>query len=146
LRVFTNKLRFWSKYRFRLMLTTVKIINYIFSVNNFFIKASKSYKNQKVLWILTHNLRPIIKVDIFGTNTTVSAGVRSLTKSQPRVVKVSISPTFYTQLFVCVKVFCAAFLYLQIVRLCNFWQKNFSAKAVGKIDYERTVGWCCNTK
>ncbi len=27
------------------MLTTVKIINYLFSVNNYFEKASESYKN-----------------------------------------------------------------------------------------------------
>jgi hypothetical protein len=44
---------------------------------------------------------------------------------------VSISPTFYKQLF-CVKVFYAAFLYLQN-GLVIFLQKNVGAKAARKI-------------
>ena len=44
------------------MLTTVKIINYLFSINNCSVKASKSYENlknltQEVLWIPTQELR-----------------------------------------------------------------------------------------
>ena len=40
------------------MLTTVKIINYLFSMNNCYVKASKSYENlmnlpQELLLILT---------------------------------------------------------------------------------------------
>jgi len=45
-------------------------------------------------------------------------------------VQVSISATFYKQLF-CTKVFCAAFLYLQF-GFVIFWQKNISEKAARK--------------
>ena len=46
-------------------------------------------------------------------------------------LQVSISPTFYEQLF-CTKVFFAAFLYLQF-GFVIFWQKEIGAKDVHKI-------------
>jgi hypothetical protein len=46
---------------------------------------------------------------------------------------VLISPTFYKQFFVHMKVLCLAFLYLQLLLYRNFFcQKNIGAKAVNK--------------
>jgi len=45
--------------------------------------------------------------------------------------QVSISPTFYEQLF-CTKLFCSAFLYVQ-VGFVIFWPKNNGAKAAYKM-------------
>jgi len=50
---------------------------------------------------------------------------------------VSISSTFYTQLF-CTKVFCAAFLLLQFGYV-TFWHKNIGAKAAHKILIKLTI-------
>ena len=52
--------------------------------------------------------------------------------------KVSISPTFYEQLFG-TKVFRAAFLYLQL-RFVDFWRKEISAKAAYKMLVKLTIG------
>jgi len=52
--------------------------------------------------------------------------------------KVSISPTFYEQLFHA-KVFCAAFLHLQFGIVIS-WQKNIAAKAARKMLVKLTEG------
>jgi hypothetical protein len=51
-----------------------------------------------------------------------------------RVVQVTISPTFYAQLF-CTKVLRKASLYLHF-RFVIFWNKNIGAKASRKIEIE----------
>jgi len=45
LRLLRQKVVFWSICHERLILTPVKIINYLFSMNNCFVKASKSFVN-----------------------------------------------------------------------------------------------------
>ncbi len=57
------------------------------------------------------------------------------------VSQVSISPIFYEQLF-CMKVFCAAFMCLQ-VGLIIFWQKDFGAKVAHKMLLKLTPGDQC---
>jgi len=60
---------------------------------------------------------------------------RDLDKVQRKVSKgqqVSISPTFYEQLFH-IKVFFATFLFLQFGFVIFFWQENIGAKAVCKM-------------
>jgi len=51
---------------------------------------------------------------------------------------VSISPTFYEQLF-CTKLLCAAFLYLQF-GFIFFWQKNIGAKVARKMLVKLAIG------
>jgi len=53
---------------------------------------------------------------------------------------VSISPTFYDQLFH-TKAFSTAFLYLQ-VGFVIFWQKNIGEKAARKMLVKLTTGQC----
>ena len=60
----------------------------------------------------------------------------------PHVLLVSISATFYKQLF-CTKAFCAAFLYLQFVFVI-FWQKEIGAKAACKVLVKLT-SFCTHT-
>jgi hypothetical protein len=52
--------------------------------------------------------------------------------------EVSVSPTFYEQLF-STKVFCAAFQHLQF-GFVIFWKKNIGAKAPCKMLVELTTG------
>ena len=63
----------------------------------------------------------------------------SIPANQLEVILVSISPIFYEQLF-CTKVFCAAFLCLQLVFVI-FWWKDFGAKAAHKM----LVNWHMDT-
>jgi hypothetical protein len=51
---------------------------------------------------------------------------------------VSISPTFYKQLF-CTKVFCAAFMCLQF-EFVIFWRKDLGTKAAHKMLVKLTPG------
>jgi hypothetical protein len=44
LRFFRFTITFWSRYHWRVMLTTVQIIMYLFSMNNYSVKAPESYK------------------------------------------------------------------------------------------------------
>jgi len=51
-------------------------------------------------------------------------------EDKEHAMQVSISPTFYEQLY-CTKVLSVAFLYLEFV-FVFFWQKDFSKKVVVK--------------
>jgi len=57
---------------------------------------------------------------------------------------VSISPIFFEQLFR-IKVFLANF-YVLTIWVCNFWQKDFGAKAANKMLVKLTPGGRSNNK
>ena len=61
-------------------------------------------------------------------------------KSEVEKEQVSISPTFYKQLF-CTKVFRAAFLYLHC-RFVLFWHTEIGAKAAHKMSVKLTPCFC----
>ena len=77
-------------------------------------------------------LQPILETKTFSTffsNNNSKAA---------HLYKVSISPTFYEQLFL-MKVFQAAFLYLRL-RFVHFWRKEIDGKAVCKMLVKLTPG------
>ena len=115
----------WSNFY---SLTIIGFLHFTFTISRSWLWLNLALRliiSMFALWIANVNLllrkRKWLRIHI----------MKSFFVVQQTYFHMSISPTFYEQLF-CTKVFRAAYLYLRL-RFVDFWQKEIGAKAALKM-------------